>query len=76
MLCSRPIGEHQNMCARLIRKHDYGCDRPIKKCNNEWGVTKTPAICPASKTPAQPCLYYENACYRKITKTPTVEPRS
>ena len=33
------------------------------------GVTKTPAISPASKTPAQPCLYYENTCYRKFTKT-------
>ena len=36
------------------------------------GVTKTPAISPASKTPAQPCLYYENARYRKFTKTPAV----
>ena len=36
------------------------------------GVTKTPAISPASKTPAQPCLYYENTCYRKFTKTPAV----
>ena len=36
------------------------------------GVTKTPAISPSSKTPAQPCLCYENTCYRKFTKTPAV----
>ena len=36
------------------------------------GVTKTAAISPPSKTPAQPCLFYENTCHRKFTKTPAV----
>ena len=47
------------------------------ECTNmlNKGVTKTPAVSPASKTPAQPCLYYENTCYRKFTETPAVQPR-
>ena len=53
-----------------------GMRRPTALIDVRWqtnpGVTKTPAISPASKTPAQPCLYYENTCYRKFTKTPAV----